>query len=322
MSFIQTADLKSLQSAFSARFQAGYGSASPVADMISVTQAGDAASMTFGFVAALDVLRPFTGEKELKNLDTHSVLVQSMEYELTLELKKKDIETDQLGLVANRAEVLGRSAAMWKDYLVADCLTDISGTGAGTLTRARGIDPVFPGYGLGFDGVALFSAAHPLDPAGSQSNNFENSALTQANIDTVAEAMRAYTDEGGNPLGVRPDTIIVPPALEMAAIRATQAEISLDPGGAAGTTNIHAMVKRFRVVVLDFLTDATAWYMADMSKAPAAAGVVFYERKAPTQLQLAEGSDYAFTRMAHLFGVEASGAPAPALWWLIARSDA
>lgn len=115
---------------------------------------------------------------------------------------------------------------------------------------------------VGYDGVPLISASHPLSPSNAsvQSNAF-SLALSTANLSTVRLAMRAWTDDRGNLANVQPDTLIVPPELEEAAWKIVQTPSIYEPGSANLTGNFHR--SQYSVVVWDYLTDADRWFLAD-----------------------------------------------------------
>lgn len=114
---------------------------------------------------------------------------------------------------------------------------------------------------LGADGVRLCSDSHPYSPtkSGTTQDNNGTLALTKDNVATVRTAMMAYTDDNGNKVGVTPDTILVPPALEDAAI--VIAGSQLDP--TSGNNAVNPQSGRFRVLTWHYLTDTNAWFMID-----------------------------------------------------------
>tara|TARA_R110000824_G_scaffold238121_6_gene426903 strand:+ start:10270 stop:11196 length:927 start_codon:yes stop_codon:yes gene_type:complete len=115
----------------------------------------------------------------------------------------------------------------------------------------------------GADGVALLSAAHPHSPAksGTTQSNEGTLALTIDNLDTTRQAMRNFTDDKGNLLGVTPNILLVPPELERTATQLTSERAVYEPGSAQYDVNMFA--GRFRPVVWDRLTDANAWFLID-----------------------------------------------------------
>lgn len=116
----------------------------------------------------------------------------------------------------------------------------------------------------GADAVALCSDSHPQSPdrAGStQDNNFAL-VLNKTNLRTVREAMMAFTDDRGNKLGITPDLLLVPPALEDDALPLVQS--ALDPSSANNAIN--PMASRFKVVTWHYLTDSNAWFLIDSTQ--------------------------------------------------------
>jgi hypothetical protein len=112
----------------------------------------------------------------------------------------------------------------------------------------------------GADGVGLCSTAHKHTPTntGTQSNE-GTLALTAANLKTTALAMREFTDDKGNLVSLKPDTILVPPELEDTALEIVGS--ALDPTSANNTINPQR--GRYSVVSWDYLTDANAWFLID-----------------------------------------------------------
>lgn len=113
----------------------------------------------------------------------------------------------------------------------------------------------------GADGVALCSDSHPNSPqktGSTQKNNFALS-LTRDNVRTVREAMIAFKDDNGQPIGIIPDTLLVPVGLgddARVAVNSAQA-----PGGA--NNDINPQNGRFTVLEWNYLTDSNAWFMID-----------------------------------------------------------
>jgi hypothetical protein len=116
----------------------------------------------------------------------------------------------------------------------------------------------------GGDGVALCSDSHTFrGPAASGktqvTDNQYTTAISAAQLDTIRQAMVAFTDDRGNLIGVQPDLILIPPELEK-----TMWEIGASenvPGEFSNTANF--MYNRFKVLVWPRLTDANNWFMID-----------------------------------------------------------
>lgn len=114
----------------------------------------------------------------------------------------------------------------------------------------------------GPDGVGLCSLVHPNSPqkTGATQANEGTYALTRDNIATVREAMMAFTDDNGQPMGITPNMLLVPPGLEDEARVYTKSLAK--PGTGDNDLNPRAgedwMVQKWH-----YLTDSNAWFMID-----------------------------------------------------------
>jgi len=159
-------------------------------------------------------------------------------------VSEHEVRLDKIGAINLRARQMGSAAAHWyNDRLAAT----MEGATSGNL----------------FDGVPFFSASHPTGATTVANYYTTGYELTQTNLETVIANMRGFTGRSGKRLGVRPSHLIVPPELEFTAKR-----ILLTNQEAAGGTRADSDVLKGRVelIVFDALTDANAWYVADLTK--------------------------------------------------------
>jgi hypothetical protein len=170
--------------------------------------------------------------------------------------------------ISSRVEKLATSAAIKREKSAANLFNN--------AFTASGVDD--EGFTIaGSDGVALSSASHPNGPDG-QSGTQSNTGvltLTQANVQATALLMRKFTDDVGELVSINPDTLIVPPALMEAAM------LINDTPRAVGSNNndINIQNGRWNIVVWDYLTDATRWFMVDSVLRDE--HLVWYDRVAP-----------------------------------------
>ena len=115
----------------------------------------------------------------------------------------------------------------------------------------------------GADGVGLLSAAHPYSPANTNTtqSNEGTLSLTIDNLDTTRQAMRNFTDDKGQLLGVNPDMLLVPPELERTATQLVSERAIYEPNSAEFDVNMFS--GRFKPVVWNRLTDSNAWFLID-----------------------------------------------------------
>jgi hypothetical protein len=113
----------------------------------------------------------------------------------------------------------------------------------------------------GGDGVALFSASHPLVSGGSNSNRLTASDLNETSLEAAVIQIAAWTDERGLLIAAKPRKLIVPPPLMFTAKRLLDTELRV----ATADNDINALKAMGSIpegyTVNHFLTDTNAWYL-------------------------------------------------------------
>ena len=170
----------------------------------------------------------------------------------------REVEVRTLGFV----EGFARRSTVFKDERVAGMFNE----GAKTAGSAKFFDARYEGQSdtnLGFiyDGLPLFDTAHPLasKPGTTLSNFAASRTLTRENVQLTRTAMMKTNavDERGNPIGLTPNAIMVPPELEEdldGIVRST-----LRPDTANHAVNLHQ--GRYVPIVNRYLTDTDGWFM-------------------------------------------------------------
>jgi phage major head subunit gpT-like protein len=294
-------------------FQKGYGETPVWWDKIATLKTSTTATETYAWAARVPRLRKWVGERVLRSLATYSQQVANDDYEDTVEIDRNAILDDQAGIFDFGMRDLGRAARKWPDTLLVTTLQ----AGATTLC---------------YDGQYFFDTDHPTDlypgqvTAANQQNYWSTSkALTFDNYQAVRAAMMSFAGEDGLPLGVVPDTLVVPPQLEVTARLICEAS-SVSPQTIGAITqagaNDNVLKGTAKVLVIpELANEATTWYLLDCSKA--IKPFVFQQRQAPQTIQLRSPSDYnVFNRKKFIFGVDTRGATFGGLWWLAAKAVA
>lgn len=289
---ISNASLAALRTNFSALYQAAFDSAPVFHDQLATTVPSTTSINTYGFLDRIPKMRKWVGPRQIQNLRERAAQIINEPYELTVGVDRDDIEDDNLGMYPALFKDMGMQAKKWPDQLIKTALQ--SGT---TLT--------------GFDAVPFFSALHPLSGS-NQSNNFTGTALNAANYATVRAAMSSFVGADGEPLGVEPDLLVVPPQLEGVARTILNADFINN-----GETNVWKGSARL-LVVRELSNEPTVAYMFDTTKAIKA--LVFQQRKAPQFVsKTAESDENVFHDRQFLYGMDSRGAVGYALWFLAAR---
>jgi len=254
----------------------------------AMTVQSNGKSTTYDFIDDFPKMREWVGDKHIKNLAAHSFSIANKEYESTIEVKRVDVETDQLGIYLPRVQTAAVASAKLPDEL---------------LTALK--DSAFT-TGLGYDGVAFYSASHPVtNSAGVAStfSNVSNAALSAASLSAASSsygaarlAIMTMADYDGRKLGLIPDLLEVPPALEATARILLESDKFSDqaPNPYRGTASI---------MVNPLLSSSTAWFL-HCTNAPLKP-FIYQERKAPKVVSLI-GAETEFMTAKYLFGVEAS----------------
>jgi hypothetical protein len=171
----------------------------------------------------------------------------------------------------------GELAAVVKDQFVAGVL-QYGTIAAGNTDYFDNSFPenADPNRGKIYDGKALFATDHPnIGTSSTYANITASLSLSTTNIDTVFTAMKVTNakDERGNQALIRPDCLIVPPALERSA--RVIAESTLLPGTA--NNDLNTFRGQFSVIANPYLTiDSDAWWTCQRGK-----GLVAIDSGAP-----------------------------------------
>ena len=120
----------------------------------------------------------------------------------------------------------------------------------------------FSGSYAGGDGVALFSAAHPLLSGGTASNILSTPAdLSEQAIEDLLIMIRKATDDRGVPIALRAMKLIVPPELEYDSIRLTRSTMRVGTADNDISAIVSKGVFNQDPVTITRLSDADAWFI-------------------------------------------------------------
>lgn len=114
----------------------------------------------------------------------------------------------------------------------------------------------------GGDGVALFSAAHPLVGGGTNSNIPSTPAdLNETSLEAAVIQIAAWTDERGLLIAAKPRKLVVPPSLMFVATKLLETELKVD----SADNTINAIKSNGSIpegyTVNHFLTDPDGWFL-------------------------------------------------------------
>lgn len=253
----------------------------------------------YAWLSRFPKMRRWVGEKHIKNLMANRYVIANADFEATIEVKRNDIKDDNLGMVGIQAKSAGKSAREWPDDLVFEAVNK------GTTE-------------LCFDGQYFFDTDHPVGDS-TVSNKLSNALVistlagAMASYGAAATLMKTYKDEEGQPLGVKPNILLVPPALGDSARVLMTAE-RLEDGKPNPYRGQCEVVEDARI------SSATAWYLLDMSHP--VKPFIFQERETPNFVeQTTMESDDVFSRGVFKFGVEARGEAGYGFWQMCVQGN-
>jgi phage major head subunit gpT-like protein len=179
-------------------------------------------------------------EDEMSQGPTATFIAQRFDkgYEVTWELVQDDLYNVMKGIgKGGSAKALGNGLRATIETKCADVLNNgFSNTG--------------------YDGVALFSNSHPLADSAALGDNLTTGALGDTTLKDALILMRDTRDEANVRIMAMPKKLIVPPELEYIAKGIIESK-----GPAGELSNDTNTVPRLSLVVMDYLSSATAWFV-------------------------------------------------------------
>lgn len=249
-------------------------------------------SNNYAWLSRFPRMRKWIGDKVVKALEASSYTLTNESFEANVEVLRDDIKDDELGIYAPQAQDAGFSAKQWPDEIVFKLL--------GMAFTAKC-----------YDGQPFISDKHRVGKM-----TYSNLGKATLSIDTLAAAkagygaartqMRKFKDEEGRPLNVRPNLLIVPPALEDTA-NALMTTDRLEDG------KVNPYKGTAEVLVVDYLESDTQWFLFDTSRP--LKPLIFQQREKPVFVsQTNTDSDDVFMRGMFKFGAEARGVAGFGFW--------
>jgi phage major head subunit gpT-like protein len=308
-SFQTTSTLAALKTRLHRDFQAAL-TGSPVHSQrlgLYSEMQSDTESNTYDWLASMAGMREWLGPRIVESFKERSFQIVNKHFEKTLEVNIDKLEDSPMTAVSDaaaRLAVFMEGARKLDDDLLFNASSTAMGGVSGLLAVAATT--------VCYDGQYFFDTDHPtdLDSTGSQSN-YESTgfALSSANFQTARARMMAFKGENGRPLGIIPNLLVVPPALEKTAHDIVTAEF-----GSSGATNVQRGMARVEVIPeLSALSD-TSWYLFD-TVSPGPKPFILQNRKALQMVTLMGPTDApVFNRNVYQWGIDRRCGAGFAIW--------
>lgn len=110
--------LRTVGIAFNTLFSGGLGQIAGQREAVASTVPSTTKTNEYGWLGELPDMREWVGDRQKQQLKAHGYSVENKDFELTIEVKKTDIEDDNIGAYSLRFTAMGRSAAAHPEKLV------------------------------------------------------------------------------------------------------------------------------------------------------------------------------------------------------------
>ena len=118
-------------------------------------------------------------------------------------------------------------------------------------------------------------------------------------VGAAVTSMMKLRDDSGNALGIKPDTLVVPPDLQWTAMELL--ESTYDPNGERMASNV--LKGKLQLIVSPYLEDTNNWFLLDTS---GAVKPLILQSRVPAEFESLEGkSETGFMRNTYIYGVRA-----------------
>lgn len=289
---ISSQNLRGIYIAFNTLFNKAFEEQKPIYEQIATVTPSTTDAETYAWLGDIPGMREWIGDREVQNLSGSDYTIKNKDFELTVGVPRNAIEDDKIGLYNPSIQMLGQSAALHPDELVFALLA------SGFTEKC-------------YDGLPFFSDAHKVGK--KNVSNKGTAKLTLAAYIAARAAMMSLTNSKGRPLGLIPDLLVVPPALEAAARDILVADFI------NGTKN--TMQGTATPLVAPLLAgNDSAWFLL-CTKRPIKPLIYQQRKKAKFVSKTDEKDDNVFFSNKYIYGVDSRGNAGFGFWQMAYGSD-
>ena len=259
---------------------------------IAMVVPSNGAYVDYRWLANFPQMKEWIGKKHITKLAEYDYVIRNKDYAATIEVRRNDIEDDQIGIYKPQAESAAWSAKQHPDELVFEAVNK-------AFTAKC------------YDGQPMISGSHKVGKLtfsnkGTKKLSIASLAAAQASYGVARTTMMKFKDESGRPLNVKPNILLVPPAQEDVANALMTVDRLEDgkPNPYKGTAKVQVSAR---------LTDDNAWFLVDNTKP--VKPFVYQLRKKPVFVsQTNMDSPSVFMEGVFYFGAESRGAAGYGFW--------
>nr|DAR93076.1 MAG TPA: major capsid protein [Caudoviricetes sp.] len=288
---INPQNLRGIYVAFNTLFTQAFEGQKPTYERVATVVPSTTDSETYAWLGDIPGMREWVGDREIQNLTGSDYTIKNKDFELTVGVGRNAIEDDKIGLYKPSIQMLGESAALHPDELVYGLLSD------GFKAKC-------------YDSKAFYATDHAVGK-GAVSNKL-TAKLTAESYKAARAMMMGYKNSKGRSLGLVPDLLVVPPALEAAARDILVADfVNGTKNTMQGTAEIHVEPR---------LKTDSEWHLL-CTKRPIKPLIYQQRKKAKFVSKTAETDDNVFMSKTFVYGVDSRGNAGFGFWQMAVGSD-
>lgn len=235
---------KQLEKGIRTAFMTSFTGYPVVYDQMVTVLPSDASDEDYAWLGDASNIQEWKDELEQGTISEYNFSITNKKYGDKLFIDADLLDDEKYGQVIQKARGLGQAVARFIGKTVTEKLV------AGFSTAC-------------YDGQYFFSSTH--NESGSNQSNTNTSALDATSLKAAMTAFYKTTDDKGNRMGLRPDTIVIPPDLEWTAKTLINGTVVT---GTADAPALNTLKGILNIIVDPNLTDTNNWYLMRLSDSP------------------------------------------------------
>lgn len=281
-----------LEAGLKAIFFDAYDAASGDWEQIASVIPSEHDTEKYAWLGSVPQMREFKDERIPAGLLEHDYSIKNKTWESSISVDRAALEDDQYGQIKLRIQSLAEEARRHQNELVFGLLKD----GFTSLCH---------------DGQYFFDTDHAEGESGTQSNKGTD-ALSAASLQDAVTKMSKFKDDKGKPLGIMPDTLVVPPDLKWTAMELIDSVFAVNTVSGKTDNRKNVLAGSMSVIVSPYLTDTNDWFLLCANRA---VKPIIFQSRVPIEFAALEGSsENGFMRDKFIYGVRARYNAGFGLW--------
>ena len=254
----------------------------------------------YAWLGSAPKMREFKDERIPAGLLPHDYSIKNKTWEASIAIERAALEDDQYGQIKLRTQGLAEEAKRHQDELVFSLLKD--------------------GFAnLCYDGQYFFDTDHAEGDSGTQSNK-GTSALSASSLQAAFTAIMKFKDDKGKPMGIVPDTLVVPPDLKWTAMELLESVYAPETAAGKTETRKNVLSGALDLIVSPYMSDSNDWFLLCTKRI---VKPIIFQSRIPVEFSALEAdSENGFMRDEYVYGVRARYNVGYGLWQLAYGSQA